>query len=49
MFKMYNKQWKRIFEFTHVNEFNQPVDTDGVIHENKSLRPVKPTDRGHGD
>lgn len=41
----FNKQWKRIFEFTHINEYGFFVDTDGVCHAPVSIREVRETDR----
>ena len=45
MMIVYNKQWKRVFEITHVNEHNQPVDTLGIIHEKEALRGFREVDK----
>lgn len=42
--RVFNKQWKRIFEIRYVNEFGQPVDTNGLIHDKRALRAVQPAD-----
>ena len=43
--KVYNKQWKRIFDIAYVNEYGQPVDTLGIIHDKRALREVKTNDK----
>lgn len=41
MFKLFNKQWKRIVEIVHINEFGFAIDTYGVAHDTRALRLVR--------
>jgi len=42
--KAYNKQWKRVITISYVDSYGYAIDTDGVQHELKALREVRPSD-----
>ena len=45
MFVVFNNQWKRIFKIKYVNDLGQFIDCQGVAHDARALRLVRPTER----
>ena len=44
MFKVYDKEWKKIFSIVNVNENGQFVDENGVAHNKGVVREVRSLD-----